>query len=250
MGLSYRILIVDDVPLLRTLAKNYFNRSEYQLSTARSVTEAIRMSTAIHPHLIIMNAEMLEQNGIVGCRLIKNHPALFTTPVILVANKEEETLELCWQAGCDAVLPRPLNRRELVAVSQKMLALADRADPHIAYNILVHYGQTEDLGWHDYAINVGNGGLYLATENPLSVGTSLHLELIIPGAAASTRCRGQVTWLNTQEKNLRPDLPIGIGIEFSELDATMRKELRQFILDAARKLPLALRALSESGCNE
>jgi len=240
MGLSYRILIVDDVPMLRTLAKNYFNWSEYQLSTARSVAEAIRMATAIHPHLIIMSAEMLEQSGIVGCRLIKNHPALFTTPVILVANKEEETLELCWQAGCDALLPRPLNRRELVAVSQKLLALAERADPRIEYNILVHYGLNEDLGWHDYAMNVGNGGLYLATENSLAVGTTLHLELIIPGGGASTRCRGQVTWLNTQDKKLRPDLPIGIGIEFSELDATKSKQLRQFVLDSARKLPLTL----------
>ena len=241
MGLSYRILIVDDVPLLRTLAKNYFNRGEYQLTTARTVAEAMHMATAIRPHLIIMNAEMMEQDGIAGCRLIKNNPALFTTPVILVANNVEETLEKCWLAGCDAVLQRPLNRRELVAIAQKLLTLADRAAPRVEYNILVHYGQDEELEWHDYAINIGNGGLYVATENVLPVGTCLNLQLIIPGSADSTRCRGRVTWLNSPEKNLRPDLPTGIGIEFIELDGNVLKELRQFILDAARKIPIALR---------
>jgi uncharacterized protein (TIGR02266 family) len=246
MGLSYRILIVDDVPLLRNLAKNYFNRGEYQLTTARTVAEALRMAVAIRPHLIIMSAEMLEQGGIEGCRLIKNNPALFTTPVILVANDQEASIEKCWLSGCDAVLPRPLKRRELVAVAQKLLTLADRAAPRVEYNILVNYGPDEDLQWHDYALNIGNGGLYVATDNVLDVGDSLYLELIIPGSDESTRCRGQVTWINSGEKKLRPDLPIGIGIEFIELEGALRKELRQFVLDAARKLPIGLRGSSRS----
>jgi uncharacterized protein (TIGR02266 family) len=241
MGVSYRILIVDDVLLLRTLAKNYFNRGEYQLTTARTVSEAIRMAVAIRPHLIIMSAEMMDKDGITGCRKLKNHPALFTTPIIMVANDNGETLEMCWLAGCDAVLPRPLNRRELVVVAQKLLTLADRAAPRVEYNILVNYGQGAELEWHDYAINIGNGGLYVATENSLDVGTDLSLELIIPGSSGASRCRGRVTWLNTAEKQLRPDLPIGIGIEFTELDAVVRKELRQFILDTARNIPVSIR---------
>ena len=48
MGSSYRILIVDDVPLLRTIAKNYFNRNEFHLTTARTVVETIRLATAIN----------------------------------------------------------------------------------------------------------------------------------------------------------------------------------------------------------
>ena len=247
MGSSYRILIVDDVHLLRTIAKNYFNRNEFHLTSASSVAETIRVATAIHPHLIIMDAEMPGQDGSAGCRLIKNHPVLFTTPVILVANDAAELVEQCWQAGADAVLPRPLRRRELLAVSQKLLTLADRAAPRIKYNILVNYGRDKELRWHDYAINIGNGGLYVATENLLRVGTRLQLELIIPGLGAPTRCCGQVTWLNTRKNSLRPDLPIGIGIEFTEMEMDARKELRTFVLDSARQLPLARRRTKKVG---
>ena len=250
MGSSYRILIVDDVPLLRTIAKNYFNRNEFQLTTARTVDETIRVATAIHPHLIIMDAEMPGQDGMVGCRLIKNHPMLFTTPVILVASDKEELTEQCWQAGCDAVLPRPLNRRELLSVAQKLLTLADRAAPRIKQNILVHYGRNEELEWHDYAINIGNGGLYVATENMLKVGTKLHLEMIVPGSSGPTRCCGKVSWQNTQTNSLRPDLPIGIGIEFTALDGAARKELRTFVLDSARHRPIARSKIMKSGPGE
>lgn len=241
MGLSYRILIVDDVPLLRTIAKNYFNRNEFQLTTARTVEESLRVATAIHPHLIIMDAEMPGQDGVSGCRLIKNHPVLFTTPVILVANANDDLVEQCWQAGCDAVLPRPLNRRELLSVARKLLTLADRAAPRVKQDILVNYGRGDKLEWHDYAVNISNGGLYLATENSLKAGTELYLEMIVPGSTGPTRCRGKVTWMNTRERSLRPDLPIGIGLEFTEMESLARKELRTFVLDSARQLPVARR---------
>ncbi len=247
MGSSYRILIVDDVPLLRTIAKNYFNRNEFQLTTARTVAETLRVATAIHPHLIIMDAEMPGQDGITGCRLLKNHPLLFTTPVILVANDKAEIIEQCWQSGCDAVLPRPLKRRELLSVAQKLLTLADRAAPRVKHNILVNYGRSERLEWHDYAINIGNGGLYVATDNALVVGTELYMELIVPGSAEPTSCQGRVTWLNTKKKSLRPDLPVGIGIEFTVMDGATRKELRTFVLDSARRLPISLRKANRSG---
>ncbi|NIQ95440.1 MAG: response regulator, partial [Desulfuromonadales bacterium] len=45
---------------MRGIAKNYFNQSEFQISTARGGQEALRMARAIRPHLIIVDAEMPE----------------------------------------------------------------------------------------------------------------------------------------------------------------------------------------------
>jgi CheY-like chemotaxis protein/Tfp pilus assembly protein PilZ len=241
MDRSFSILIVDDVQLLRSLAKSYFTSSEFQLTTARNVVEGIRLANAIQPHLIIMDADMPGEDGVSGCRQIKNHPALFTTPVILVAANTPEAIEACWQAGCDAVLPRPLSRRELLAVSRQLLALADRAAPRVEHRILVHYGETSDLGWHDYAHNVGSGGFFLATERDLPAGLTLQLEFLIPGAPEATVCCGRVAWHNTATKALRPDLPPGVGIEFIDLSGAARRLLQGFILDATRHRPIAAR---------
>lgn len=244
-GDHHRILIVDDVHLLRNIAKNYFASSEFQLTTACSVVEAIRVALAIQPHLIIMDAEMPDVDGISGCRQIKNHPALFTIPVILVSDNKPEQIEACWQSGCEAVLPRPISRRELLAVSRQMLALADRATPRVEHPILVHYGETEELGWHDYARNIGNGGLYLDTKRELESGQELHVEFMIPGAPGPTRCRVRVAWQNNGAGMPRPDLPPGAGVEFLDLSTATRRSLQGFVLDATRLRPIAARTSSQ-----
>jgi len=241
MDRSFSILIVDDVQLLRSLAKNYFISSEFQLTTARNVVEAIRLANTIQPHLIIMDADMPGEDGVSGCRQIKNHPALFTTPVILVAANTPAAIEACWQAGCDAVLPRPLSRRELLSVSRQLLALADRAAPRVEHRILVNYGETAALGSHDYAHNVGSGGLFLAADRDLPAGLTLHLEFLVPGAPEATLCRGRVAWHNVATRPLRPDLPSGVGIEFIDLSGAARRLLQGFILDATRQRPIAAR---------
>jgi len=237
----HRILIVDDVHLLRNIARNYFTSSEFQLTTARSGAEALRVALAIQPHLIIMDAEMPDTDGINGCKQIKSHPALFTIPVILVSEDKPEKVEACWQSGCEAVLPRPLSRRELLAVARQMLTLADRAAPRVEHPILVRYGETAELGWHDYARNIGNGGLYLDTERELSRGQELHVEFLVPGAAEPTRCRTRVAWINVGGGMPRPDLPPGAGIEFVDLDTSTRRSLQGFVLDATRMRPIAAR---------
>lgn len=238
---QHRILIVDDVHLLRNIARNYFTSSEFQLTTARSVAESIRVALAIQPHLIIMDAEMPDIDGIYGCRQIKSHPALFTTPVILVTDNTPEQIESCWQSGCDAVLPRPLSRRDLLAVARQMLTLADRAAPRVDHPILVRYGETEELGWHDYARNIGNGGLFLDTEREVPLEKELYLEFMIPGDAEPTCCRGRVAWRNAPGGMPRPDLPPGVGIEFLDLSSALRRSLQTFVLDATRHRPLAAR---------
>jgi len=241
VGDHHRILIVDDVHLLRNISKNYFASSEFQLTTACNVAEAIRVALAIQPHLIIMDAEMPEVDGICGCRQIKSHPALFTVPVILVTDDQPQQIEACWQSGSDAVLPRPISRRELLAVARQMLALVDRATPRIEHPILVHYGETEKLGWHDYARNIGNGGLYLETERELTPGQELYVEFMIPGAPEPTRCLTRVAWKNDVNGMPRPDLPPGAGIEFLALSTATRRSLQGFVLDATRLRPIAAR---------
>jgi len=243
---QHRILIVDDVDLLRNLAKNFFTSNEFQLTTARNVVEAIRVAVAIQPHLIIMDAEMPGEDGISGCRQVKNHPALFTTPVILVTDNTAASIEACWQSGGDAVLPRPLGRRELLAVARQLLTLADRAAPRIDHPILVRYGETTELGWHDYARNIGNGGLFLDTERTLPIGQALHLEFMIPGAPEATCCRGRIAWQNGAGGMPRPDLPPGIGLEFVDLPTSARRTLQKFVLDAARHRPIAARTPDKS----
>ena len=235
MSDRYRLLLVDDVQLMRGIAKNYFNQTEFQVSTARDGQEALRMALAIRPHLIIMDAEMPGMDGAECCRNIKNNPDLFTTPVILMTDNNKEGIDNCWNSGCDGLLTRPIGRRELLSVARQYVALANRAAPRVDHNILLKYGVDNELDWHDYARNLGTGGLFLATERLFDEGTIFNIDFFIPRAEESTRCKARIAWINTPEKMKRPDLPPGLGLEFIDLDRDCRHRLQQFVLDSARR---------------
>jgi type IV pilus assembly protein PilZ len=69
----------------------------------------------------------------------------------------------------------------------------------------------------EYASNLSRGGIFLATHNPLPVGTKLVLRFALPDEPSRTiRVAGRVTWVNPYVqggKNLNP----GMGIEFVDL---------------------------------
>lgn len=234
MSERYRLLLVDDVQLMRGIAKNYFNQTEFQISTARDGEEAMRMAIAIRPDLIIMDSEMTGLGGVECCRKLKNDPDLFTTPVILVADNNDEQLDKCWGSGCDGLLTRPIGRRELLTAARQYVALANRAAPRIDRNILVKCGFGTEQEWHDYAHNLGTGGLFLASERSFSLGAEFMVEFLIPRAEGPTSCKVRVAWVNLAEKPKRPDLPPGVGLEFVDLDRECRLSLQQFVLDSAR----------------
>ncbi|PLX98285.1 MAG: hypothetical protein C0623_13255 [Desulfuromonas sp.] len=234
MATQYRLLLVDDVQLMRGIAKSYFDRSEFQVSTARDGQEALRMAKAIKPHLVIMDAEMPGMDGIECCRKIKNDPELFTTPVIILTDRAGNELDALWESGCDGLLTRPLGRREILAAARQYVALANRAAPRIDRNILVKYGPDDELEWHDYAHNLGTGGIFLATEKTVELDSRFQIEFLLPRAGEPVRCTARVAWLNRAEKMKRPDLPPGIGLEFVDLDRDWRLQLQQFVLDSAR----------------
>lgn len=233
MAERYRLLLVDDVALMRGIAKNYFNQSEFQISTARGGQEAIRMATAIRPHLIIMDADMPDMDGVECCRKIKNNPDLFTTPIILLTDNSKERIEHGWSSGCDGLLARPIGRRELLTAARQYVALANRAAPRIDRNILVKYS-LDNNEYHDYAHNLGTGGMFLASERTFREGDEFRVDFLIPRAESETKCLVRVAWLNETKKLKRPDLPPGAGLEFVDLDKDDRYLLQKFILDSAR----------------
>jgi uncharacterized protein (TIGR02266 family) len=177
---------------------------------------------------------MPEMDGVECCRQIKNDPELFTTPIILLTDNDKEKIEQGWSSGCDGLLTRPFGRKELLTAARQYVALANRAAPRIDRDILVKYGSDDDKPWHDYAHNLGTGGMFLKTDRQFSEGDEFVIEFLIPRSESAINCRARIAWINAPDKPRRPDLPPGIGLEFIALDRDDRYLLQKFVLDSAR----------------
>lgn len=90
----------------------------------------------------------------------------------------------------------------------------ERKTPRCLINFLIDY-QTLDQFFHDYAVNLSLGGIFIHSKNPLPVGSDVKLSFALPGLDASIQTTGVVVHVeNTQGKKSLS----GMGIQFKDLD--------------------------------
>ena len=78
---KYKILVVDDAADVRSLLKDYFELNNYLVLTAQNGEEALEKA-AQNPHIILLDINMPDRDGISVCRRIRNYvscPILFLT---------------------------------------------------------------------------------------------------------------------------------------------------------------------------
>ena len=134
-----RVLLVDHSPDDRLLMSLYLRRSGVEILTASNGEEALQITAAKLPELVVLDLMMPGMSGFEVCKRIKSNPATALTPVVFLTsadNREDRIKGL--QAGADDFFSKPVQRDEfLVRVksllathqSRKHEAAADRAMP-------------------------------------------------------------------------------------------------------------------------
>lgn len=119
-----KILIVDDNAtnerILRTIL------TSYELTSARSGTEALEQARRVEPDLVLLDVMMPEMDGYEVCRRMRLDPKLRLTKIVMVSAKAmvEERIE-GYDAGADDYLTKPFDPDELKAKVRVHLRLKD-----------------------------------------------------------------------------------------------------------------------------
>jgi type IV pilus assembly protein PilZ len=88
--------------------------------------------------------------------------------------------------------------------------------------------ETEDTFLYAYIRNISELGIFVATREPLSVGTNVTLRFSVPGANDAFALTGVVQWINPVRlftDNRNP----GMGIRFVDLQLEDRERLVEMI---------------------
>ncbi len=111
----HRILVADDVAESRLLMRHWLEGVGFEVSEASQGKEAIDLWTNWQPHLICLDMRMPVLDGYGVARQLRQMPGGGTTVIIAVtASVFEEQQSDCIAAGCNAVLPKPLQRDRLL----------------------------------------------------------------------------------------------------------------------------------------
>jgi two-component system cell cycle response regulator DivK len=126
---SNSVLIVEDDALSLKLTRDVLQSRGFETKEAGDGLEALRIAASLDTDLIVMDIGLPGMDGVEVTRRLKLDARTAPIPVIAVtalAMPEDE--QRMRQAGCDALLTKPVRLQELVDVVENLIA--SRKAPH------------------------------------------------------------------------------------------------------------------------
>ena len=127
----FKILVIDDDPILRMVLKKTLKTQGYDVTIAANGEEGIIEAKKLCPALIICDWVMSGIDGLQVCRQIKSDPELATTFFILLTAKgaslgEEDDRVRGLDAGADEFISKPI---EIIRVQKKSRRDVNKKSP-------------------------------------------------------------------------------------------------------------------------
>lgn len=121
-GCEATILVVDDSKTVLFSCEKMLKRLGFNCLTALSAKEGIEIARDMDPDLILMDVVMPEMNGFQATRTLRKMPETRHIPIIIMSSNKMQTEQL-WskRQGANGFLPKPLNRKDFLALSLQLI---------------------------------------------------------------------------------------------------------------------------------
>jgi len=83
-----------------------------------------------------------------------------------------------------------------------------------------------------FAQNISSGGLFIATHDPMPVGSRFEVSFNVPGISHVFQTQCEVRWVRSYDGGALNDLSPGMGIRFMNLETLEQELINQFISGA------------------
>lgn len=224
------ILLVDDSPFFLEIERQFLRHTRIDVIEARSSNEALAKCREHKPQLVYLSFELPDHSGADCCRQIKGDPRLRGTAVVAVCNdKRFDQQDLCRQAGCDALLTKPLDRHRFLEIGRSFMAGIREPRRPSLFRVKVQAG-TRFLSAK--GLDISNGGLFLECGEDLPPGTQLNLEVQLSRPDANgpwISLSGIIAWRNERDKPMKPQHPVGFGVKFIDLPPTAATQIQTYL---------------------
>ena len=144
---SNKILIVDDEASIRNLVRSYLEAEKFEVLEGENGADAISLTRANSPDLVVMDVGMPVLDGLEALREIRTFSDVYV--VMLTARSDEVDKVIGLSVGADDYLTKPFSPRELIARikavlrRQRGVAVASDADRLTFAELVIDLGRRE-----------------------------------------------------------------------------------------------------------
>ncbi|HYO90208.1 MAG TPA: response regulator, partial [Pyrinomonadaceae bacterium] len=108
------ILVVDDFDDTRLMMRLWLEKRGYRVVEAADGVQALEVALRESPHLVIMDIEMPQMDGLTATRRIRAEERFRDTPIVAVsAYGAEHWRDRALEAGCNEYVSTPFDPKQL-----------------------------------------------------------------------------------------------------------------------------------------
>jgi len=127
--MTARVLVVDDVPANVKLLEARLSAEYFDVATAFSGTEALKMCERAECDIVLLDVMMPDMDGFEVCRKLKTNPATHHIPVVMVTALDQPSDRVRGlEAGADDFLTKPVTDVVLVSRVRSLARLKMMTD--------------------------------------------------------------------------------------------------------------------------
>ena len=225
-------IVLSNNPLLLTILHNsFFQREGFDMVLVQDGQTGFQAIEAEEPTLAVFDLMHLGEQALDCCRAVKGDPLLATTPVLLLLPEDagEDLADDCWDAGCDAVVHRPLAAERFLDAACGLLGISTRLARRFPVSFELSFLDSKQKKHVGLCANLNLGGMFLATETLFPVDTELAVEFVLPGFKMALQNAARVAWVNHPEWLKKNSMPCGVGLEFISVSQSFVTALQEFL---------------------
>lgn len=123
-----KVLVIDDSNTIRRSAEMFLRAAGFEVILAEDGFDALAKISDHQPRVIFVDIMMPRLDGYQTCALIKQHPQLKSTPVIMLSSKDGVFDRARGRlAGSDRYLTKPFTKEGLIQAVQETIHLTPLA---------------------------------------------------------------------------------------------------------------------------
>ncbi len=115
MTTPFRILVVEDEPVIRELVQGLLSENDVVVECASTGAEGLKLARTQQFDLILLDVVLPQLDGITVCRMIKADPSTAKVPLHMLTGKAKKAdVEVAMKAGADGYIHKPFRGAELM----------------------------------------------------------------------------------------------------------------------------------------